>query len=578
MTHPNKRENVFHEMDFVRLTVWRAAITPHRVAFGFQNDQGNGETVVSYGELDRRARAIAAVLQQRGFGGQRAVLLFQPGIDYVLSILGCWYAGITAVPVYAPRLNTSYERVRIIVNDARAAVMLSTSSVLATLAGDEWQVLRHRGLQALATDDLPVGIEADWKMPAVDGDTLAVLQYTSGSTGTPKGVRVLQRHLMANSRMISRAMHSDEESVGVVWLPPYHDMGLVGGILQPFYAGFPVHLMAPATFLQRPMRWLEAISRYRGTISAAPNFAYDLCVRRARPEQIEQLDLSSWRVAVNGAEPIRAETLKRFSETFAPAGFDRRAFFPSYGMAETTLMVTAPQVLSGAVMLQARRDALALGSLKTTGEGGVMLVSSGQADPETEVAIVDPDSWKRCGKGVIGEIWVSGPAVTDGYWARPDATKETFHAKLPGDDTSWLRTGDLGVLQDNELYVTGRIKDLIVIRGHNYYPHDIEATALSAHPALRPQGAAAFAIDTPDGEGLGLVVEMDRGWHSEDLDDAAIALRNAISREHQLQINELVFVRANTIPKTSSGKVQRLLVRNRWLAAELEICVREATA
>lgn len=577
MTHANKCENAVHEMDFVRLMQRRGAVTPDKTAFGFINDHSS-EAVLTYGELDRSAKVIATALQQRGLSGERAVLLFLPGIDYVLGILGCWYAGVTAVPVYAPRLNASYERVCVIVNDAQAAVMLSTASVLAALTGDEWQRLRHRGLQMLATDDLPVSIGADWKMPAVNGDTLAVLQYTSGSTGTPKGVRVLQRHLIANSRMISRAMDSNEESVGVVWLPPYHDMGLVGGILQPFYAGFPVHLMAPATFLQRPMRWLEAISNYRATISAAPNFAYDLCVRRAKPAHIEQLDLSSWRVAVNGAEPIRAETLTRFSETFSPAGFDRRAFFPSYGMAETTLMVTASRVFGGATTLLAKRNALALGSLETEDEQGVRLVSSGYVDPETEIAIVAPDSGRRCHAGEIGEIWVRGPAVTDGYWAKADATTETFHAKLRDDDTPWLRTGDLGVLHDHELYVTGRIKDLIVIRGHNYYPHDIEATALAAHPEIRAQGAAAFAIETPEGEGLGLVVEMDRGWQPTDLDEATLAVRNAISCEHQLQVNELVFVRANTIPKTSSGKVQRLLVRNRWLAGNLEICAKEAIA
>lgn len=574
----SQQKNMAHETNFVSLMVHRAAVSPNNIAFCFQGEQNGDETIFSYQEVDRRARAIATMLQQQGLTNERAVLLFQPGIDYILSILGCWYAGVTAVPVYAPRLNSSFDRIRIIIKDAQAAALLSTSAVLASLISDELNTLNIHGTQMLATDNLAENIEAHWEIPTINGDTLAVLQYTSGSTGNPKGVRIFQKHLIANSRMISRAMGSSEESVGVVWIPPYHDMGLVGGILQPFYAGFPVHLMSPVTFLQRPIRWLEAITQHRGTISAAPNFAYDLCVRRAKPEQIEQLDLSSWRVAVNGAEPVRAETIQRFYETFAPAGFKRNTLFPSYGMAETTLLISAPQVGHDVIILQAERDALKRGALVTAEGESIPLVSCGQVDDETKVAIVDPDNGTLRNANEIGEIWVSSPSVADGYWDKPEATQEIFHARLPGDDTHWLRTGDLGVLNNNNLYVTGRIKDMILIRGHNYYPHDIEATALAAHPVIRAQGAAAFAIDTADGEGLGLVVEMDRGWQPQHIQEATTAVRNAISLDHQLQISELVFVRPNSIPKTSSGKVQRFLTRSRLIAKELNVCCMEEAA
>ena len=557
--------------DFVRLLQWRAEQQPERLAYNFLDGRKLDGREVSYAQLDQQARAIGAALLERGLEGQRAVLLFQPGLEYIFAIMGCWYAGVTAVPIYAPRLNASYDRVRLVVADAEARVMLATASVLASFEGPEWDSLRQHGLQSLAVDDLAPGVEHAWRMPAVSPDTLAVLQYTSGSTGKPKGVRLKHEHLITNSRMIARAMHSSADSVGVVWLPPFHDMGLIGGILQPLYAGFPIHLMAPATFLQRPMRWLEAITRFGGTISAAPNFAYELCAARAKPEQLEALDLRSWRVAANGAEPIRDDTMRRFSATFAPAGFDARACLPCYGMAETTLLVSAAPCFTGVHSVRASRAALGAGTLLACDDGDITLVSSGVADPELRVAIIDPYTSVPCAAGAVGEIWTSGATVADGYWAKPEATEETFRARLAGDAANWLRTGDLGALLDGQVYVTGRIKDLIVIRGQNHYPQDIEASALAAHPAIRPHGAAAFAIDGVDGEGLGLVIELDRNWQASDLGAATLAVREAIARGHQLQPSSLVFVRTNSIPKTSSGKVQRLLARARLLAGDFDI-------
>lgn len=563
--------------DFVRLLQWRAQHQPSRLAFSFLDGRQLSGREVSYAELDRQARAIAAELLQRGLAGERAVLLFQPSAEYIFAILGCWYAGVTAVPVYAPRVNATYERIRLIVENAQAIVMLCTANVLATLEGEEWEGLRRHGLHSIAVDALPAGIENTWQMPSINEETLTVLQYTSGSTGIPKGVRLQHKHMITNSRMIARNMRCCADSVSVIWLPPYHDMGLIGGVLQPFYSGYPLYLMAPASFLQRPMRWLETISRYRGTISAAPNFAYDLCVNRAKPEQIAALDLSSWRVAVNGAEPIRAETMRRFSATFAPAGFNPLACQPCYGMAETTLLISCAPYFSGMKTVRVSRDELAAGTLTPSANGDIDLVSSGVPDPEVRVAIVNPQSGLPCAAGQVGEIWTSGDTVADGYWARPDATEETFHARLPGDDGHWLRTGDLGALHDDELYITGRIKDLIVIRGHNHYPQDIEATALAAHPAIRPHGAAAFAIEDGEGEGLGLVIELNRNWQPADLVEAELRVREALSNEHQLQPAALVFVRTNSIPKTSSGKIQRLQTRSRLLAGGFDILEAEVS-
>lgn len=551
--------------DIVRLLRARASLQPTRLAFSFLDDRTLSGREISYAELDFQARRVAAELLARNLGGERAVLLFQPSAEYIFAMIGCWYAGVTAVPIFAPRMNVSVERVRAIVANADARIMLSNSNVISTLSAPEWDDLVSAGLVMIATDSIDDAIADAWQMPEISPHTLAVLQYTSGSTGTPKGVRLQHKHLMVNSRMIARNMQTDSSSVGVVWIPPYHDMGLIGGIVQPFYTGFPIYLMVPASFLQRPMRWLEAISLYRGTHTAAPNFAYDLCVKRAKPEQIPALDLSCLRMAGNGAEPIRAETLHRFIDTFAPAGFDPRAFFPCYGMAETTLYVSGNQVMRGVKTLQVARHTLATGTVMASADGELELVSSGVPDIEIEVAIVDPLTQLRCSSGEVGEIWVAGETVADGYWNRPDVTAETFAARLADSSHNWLRTGDLGALVDGEIYVTGRIKDLIVIRGHNHYPQDIEATVQLAHAAVKAHGVAAFSLETEEGESIGLVVELERGKFQGETSEIEAAIRNAMSQAHQLAPASITFVKPNRIPKTSSGKIQRLQARDMLL-------------
>lgn len=559
---------------FVHILRSRAEYAPNRLAFSFARDNDNGEILFDYAQLDLAARRIAVELIKKSFGGGRAVLLYQPGPEYICALAGCWYAGVTAVPVYAPRANASLGRVHTIVANARASVVLTSQKILSSIEESQHIAMAKSGLRMIATDTLDAH-EDDWRMPAINEETLAVLQYTSGSTGVPKGVRLTHRHLLVNSRMIHQSVRTNTDSVGVFWLPPYHDMGLIGAILQPFYTGFPTYLMSPTGFLQRPMRWLEALSRHRGTVSAAPNFAFELCAKRVKPEQLPQLDLASWDLVVNGAEPVRADSMRRFAQVFAPAGFRARTFFPSYGMAETTLFVSGISVGNDMRSLRASRDAIANGEIIESAQGvedmqTIEMVSCGRPNPEIEVRIVDPQTSVECAPGAVGEIWAHGETVADGYWDRPEETEATFRARMVGDERHWLRTGDLGATVDGELFITGRTKDLIIIRGHNHYPHDIEATVLSAHIAIRPGGAAAFALDTEDGEALGLVVELDRNWSSDDPTDVAQAIRDAVSRQHQLQIARLALVKANSVPKTSSGKVQRYLAKQNMIKGLME--------
>lgn len=555
---PLARPTAFETL--VDLLRWRALYMPERLAFSFAVNADDAQRF-TYLQLDQAARALAHAMQQRGLAAGRAVILLQPGADYIIALVGCWYAGITAVPVYAPRNNTSNQRVRLIVQDAQASVVISTASALEAFEPDDYQV--QAPLSLVPIDQIPASGADLWTAPAIHGQTLAVLQYTSGSTGAPKGVRLQHRHLLKNSEMIRRAMGHDEHDIGVAWLPPYHDMGLIGSIVQPFYSGYPVHLLAPATFLQRPLRWLEMISSYRATVSAAPNFAYDLCTRRVKPEQLARLDLSHWRLTANGAEPVRQQTLDAFQACFAAAGLRPSAFQPCYGMAETTLLVSAADPARVYHQVAVDREQLKRGRLLRTEAAAntQTLISSGRADRDVTLRIVAPHTLTPLPEGEVGEIWLAGPMVADGYWNNPQATAETFHAHLPGDDRAWLRTGDLGALLDEELFVTGRIKDVIIMAGHNHYPTDIEATVMQAHPAVRPDGVAALALDDGSQEHLALVVELERGWRDLDLQGVRQAIISHVSQHHQLRVDRLVLVPGNTLPKTSSGKIQRALTR-----------------
>ena len=487
-------------------------------AYTFLVDGESEEVHLTYSELDRQARAIGAWLESQDLKGQRALLLYPPGLDFIAAFFGCQYAAVVAVPVYPPRMNRAPSRIQAIAADAGATVALTTDAVLERIRPLIDQTSDLKGLRWLSTDRTAHGAD-QWQPPQITGDTLAFLQYTSGSTGTPKGVMLSHSNLLHNSALIAYAFEHTRSASGVFWLPSYHDMGLVGGILQPLYVGRPNILMSPMAFLQKPVRWLQAISRYRGTTSGGPNFAFDLCVRKITPNQRATLDLSSWTVAFTGAEPVRAETLEQFAETFAPCGFRPEAFYPCYGLAEATLLVSggykaAPPIVRGfdGKSLEADRVVPI-----AAGEGGPRaLVGCGQTMPDQQIVIADPNRLTRVPAGQVGEVWVSGPSVAQGYWQRTDETEQTFRAHLQ--DTGegpFLRTGDLGFTHDGELFVTGRLKDLVIVRGENHYPQDIEATAAKSHPGVRDGLGAAFTVEEGPEPKLVIVLELERRQRTE---------------------------------------------------------------
>ena len=557
----------------VELLRHRARHHGSRTAYIFLVDGETEEAPITYAELDRQARAIAAWLQSLDLEGQRALLLFPAGLEFIAAFFGCLYAGVVAVPAYPPRMNRSLDRIQAVAHDADARVALTTKSVLERVKGGLRQTSGLERLTWLATDAVPVGIEQSWKKPDCRSTTLAFLQYTSGSTGTPKGVMLTHANLLHNCALIGHAFEVTRSLSGVFWLPCYHDMGLVGGVLCPLFQGAPNVIMSPMSFLQRPFRWLQAISRYRATTSGGPNFAYDLCVRKITPQQRATLDLSSWAVAFNGAEPVRSETLDRFSEMFEPCGFRREAFYPCYGLAEATLIVSGglkhepPVVRSFDAKALENRLVIEVPAID---EGARRLVGSGQVLADEEIVIANPETMARCGPGQVGEIWVKNPSIAQGYWQRREETENTFHARLrETGEGLFLRTGDLGFFQDNELFVAGRLKDLIIIRGLNHYPHDIELTVEKSHTALRPGCGAAFTVDVHDEPRLIIVYEVERRQQP-DLDEVFEAIRRDVGREHELQVDAIVLVKPGSIPKTSSGKIQRHACRNAFLQATLE--------
>ncbi len=539
------------------------------------------EQHLSFATLDVRARAIAVHLQERQLAGQRALLLYPPGLDYLSAFFACLYAGVIAVPVYPPHRNRPDLRLQAILRDAQPAIALAPAELL----NDHDALLKHnpamQSLQWLATDTLADEVASMWHMPEIDGETLAFLQYTSGSTGDPKGVMLTHRNLLHNSALIQAAFGHDKNARGVIWLPPFHDMGLIGGILQPLYSNIPVTLMAPVSFLQRPLRWLQAISHYRATSSGGPNFAYDLCVRKIAPEQRVGLDLSSWEVAFCGAEPIQAATLNRFAEAFAECGFRREAFFPCYGLAEATLFVSGGPKLQPLRVHTVQEQALGhnrvvdVDVMRNDGEAR-SIVNCGAAWPTQQIRIVNPETRKVCAPDEVGEIWLRGDSVARGYWQRAEETQHSFAATLADDDSglTYLRTGDLGFIKDGGLCVTGRLKDLIIVRGRNHYPQDLEATMGLAHPITQGSFNAAFSIHDQAEECVVMVCEVER-TQLRKLNDAAEAVysaaRSAIATAHGLQLHAIVLVRPGSLPKTSSGKVQRRATRKAYLANELNV-------
>lgn len=567
----------------------RAAYRPHDRAFTFLVDGENEELNITYAELDRKARAVGGWLTQQGMAGKRVLLLYPSGLDFIAAFMGCLYGGAIAVPAYPPRKNRSVERIEAIAADADASVALTTRDVL-----DRFDALKASApsLEHLiwkVDSELEPTWSERWDRPDIDGETLAFLQYTSGSTGTPKGVMLSHENLLHNSLRIMQAFEITRSQSGVFWLPSFHDMGLIGGILVPLYGGKFNVLMSPVAFLQKPLRWLQAIAKYRATISGGPNFAYELCVRKTTPEQRAALDLSSWSLAFNGAEPVRAETMAAFAEAFAVSGFRREAFYPCYGLAESTLMVTGGMKFEQPVVRNFDSLSVETGTIQVRPEDDTAarrLVGSGRELDGQDVLIVDPQSCEPLPPGRVGEIWVSGPSVAQGYWNRSEETAATFGAMLslpaadsPGRMGRWrpnpgpyMRTGDLGFFDNGELFVTGRLKDLIIIRGRNHYPQDLEHAVEESSGLVRPGSVAAFAVEIDDRERVVIVAELERGKRdSADVQTAFEMIRKRLATEHEVAAEAIVLVRPNSIPKTSSGKIQRHACRRQFLDESLAV-------
>lgn len=568
--------------NFAELLQFRARIEPNRIAFRFLADGEMESESVTYGELDQRARAIAAHLRERGAAGQRVLLAYLPSLEFVAALFGCFYAGAAAVPTYPPRPHRRDHRLLAIALDAKPALVLTDRSTLTS-----WELAQRRstegghledswrGLAWHASDEVDQNLWESWQPAEIGPTTLAVLQYTSGSTATPKGVMVNHRNLLHNSRDLNSGWAHTRDSISVSWLPMFHDLGLVYGVLQPVYGGFVGVLMPPVTFVQRPLRWLEVISRYRATHSAAPNFAYELCCDRITDVDAEALDLQSWTMALNAAEPIRASTLSRFTEKFAIAGLRKSAITPGYGLAESTLKVTSATSDQRYVTCSLDKDELLRGRVvesASSDQRAQALVSSGAPHNDTRLLIVDPLTRKRCRTDEIGEIWVSSPSVANGYWQRAEDTRETFQAYLSDtDDGPFLRTGDLGFMKDDNLFVTGRIKDMIIVRGLNHYPQDIEITAGRSHPSLRLGVGAAFSIDVHEREEVVIAYEVRRDHlKSLDTNEVVSAIRRAVVEEHELTLHAIALLKPGRLPKTSSGKLQRRACRARYLDGSLE--------
>lgn len=557
---------------FVEVLRQRASEQPNQRAYTYLVDGETDEVALSFAEVDRDARAFAVALRDLGLSGERALLLFPPGLEFVTAFFGCLYAGVVAVPAYPPMQARHIGRVQSILRDSTPRAVLTTSMVkqivLPMFEGDA----AHADLAWIAVDQVDRGLGDRWREPEVTGDSLTFLQYTSGSTGFPKGVMVTHENLLHNEALIRLGTGTDSRSTFVGWLPLYHDMGLIGNLLHPLYVGSSCVLMSPLAFLERPLRWLHAISRYRAHTSGGPNFAYDLCARKVTPAELATLDLSSWKVAVNAAEPVRLESMERFARVFAPCGFRRESFYPCYGLAEGTLFVTGGDRDGRFATFSARAPMLERG-LVAPGEGddARTLVSCGIARLDQEVVVVHPESREICAPAEIGEIWTKSRSVAQGYWNRPEQTKETFGAFVSEVGSGaprgpFLRTGDLGFIRDGELFVTGRLKDLIIVRGRNYYPQDLELTAETCHAQVRRGCCAAFSVDLDGEESLVVAIEVSVPAVA---NEVSSAVRRAVAEQHELHVHTVVLLAARSIPKTSSGKIQRHACREGFLAREL---------
>ena len=561
----------------IEILRFRAHYQAERYAYIFLRDGESEGGSLDYAALDQRARIIAGWLQSWCSKGKRALLIYSDPLEFISAFFGCLYAGVLAVPTQPPTRSRTSRRISSITSDAQPVVILTTADLVPKLEQQCRQISELTNLPIQTTETIPAEFAADWRDPQIVPDELAFLQYTSGSTASPKGVMITHGNLMHNLAHIQAAWENTSECVNGTWLPAFHDMGLIEGILQPMYCGYPSVIMPSISFLQRPVRWLRMITKYKVTNSGGPNSAFDLCVQKIKPEQCESLDLSSWSFCYNGSEPVRKRTLEQFFQAFQPYGLRWESIHPGYGLAEATLLVSGGRRLHEPLFCTVRKESLSRNDFEPAqpGESGACtLVSSGPIHPDYfDVVIVDPETMKECDQGKIGEIWLKGPSVAKGYWDQPEKTSSTFHAyESESGRGPFLRTGDLGFIRDGELFVTGRLKDVIISAGRNHYPQDIELTAENAHSAIRSGCGAAFCVDDGTEERLVIVCEVDRiNLRSFDFEGIVGAVRQAVAEEHEISVWEVYLIRTGSIPKTSSGKIQRQICKERLLAGELEI-------
>ena len=543
---------------------WRAESTPNKLQYRFLVDGETQEETRTNFQIDQKVRSIAARIQQVSKKGDRIMLLLPPSMQFIEAFFASLYAGCVAIPLY-PHVRKKKDqiltRILNVAKDATPAAIISIGNIQQASMPFFQEVEHTRHIPWINLDEIPVSLADDWKEMNLAGDDLAFLQYTSGSTSVPKGVMVSHGNILHNTATIHLGFGTHPNDISMTWLPPYHDMGLIGGILTPLYTGIEANLMPPAYFLQRPFRWLKAISRLKANGSGGPNFAYDYAVKKVRPEQREELDLSSWTIAFCGAEPINTETLRKFAEYFEPCGFQYKSFLPCYGLAEGTLMVTTLHRHEDPVVESFDKEGLVKHQIIPTDDPkeGRKLMGCGKTYDDLQVRIVNPDTHELAKQGEIGEVWASGSSIAQGYWGRPDASKETFQAFIK--DTGegpFMRTGDLGFVYEGQLYITGRIKSLIIIDGSNHYPQDIEWTVANSHESIRAAGAAAYAIEVDGSEKLVITAELDPRAYRDLTDDDARKIRRAIkssiSAEHDLAVHDIMFT--NRIPKTTSGKIK----------------------
>lgn len=550
--------------------------TPDHVVFRFLSDGVNESESLTFQQIETRSKALGATIQNYGSKGDNVLLLFQPGLSYVASMFACFYSGFAAIPAYPPRRNKGIDRIYTIIEDSGTTICLVSQQVY----NDIQRNFKNDGILSrinwIVYEKITNNCASDFRETKILPGDVALLQYTSGSTGNPKGVLVTQLNLLYNSEYIRQTMGLDRNTVGVHWLPIFHDMGLIGGLLQVAYLGAINIGMPPTEFLKNPLNWLKAIDKYGGTCTGGPDFTYNYCSQKITDDECRDLDLSTLKVLYSGSEQIRKSTFKQFSDKFAISKFKEEQFYPCYGMAETTLIVTGGLYNSAPKYLNIDSKALSNNQIVVLDEHskeGTKLVGCGHTWMETVVEIVDPFSMKIMSQNKVGEIWVSGPTVAAGYWNKLEETERVFGAKISDtNEGPFLRTGDLGFFHENELYITGRIKDLIIIRGVNYHPNDIEFSIQNVIPEVRQNGGAAFSITDDNVEKLVVVQELERtALRNNNHDEIINKIREVIAEEHMLDVHAVVLIKTGSISMTSSGKIQHRKTKYEYLHDELNI-------